>query len=150
MTEAAGIRGRVVTPSRPPVTNPVRVFLIDLDIGAASALSRAVDMDRELAVVGICRNLKRVRMDADHCRPDLIAIRLDMDDPRCVAVLGDLVEISGQPCVVVLGAATGDTTERAFLASHHKSRIRSVAETNFGIAAEPALPPRAPTGAVLH
>ncbi len=151
MSEATSVSSRAITEVRPPVTDPVRVFLIDLDVGAAAMLSRAVDMDRELAVVGICRNLKRVRMDADHCRPDLIAIRLDMDDPRCVAVLGDLVEISGQPCVVVLGAASGgDAAERASLASHHKGRIRSVAEANFGIAAEPASPLRAPTGAVLH
>ena len=150
MTETTSLSSRVGAPNRLPVTDPVRVFLVDLDVAAAGLLSRAVDMDRELAVVGVCRNPKRVRREADHCQPDLIAIRLDMDDPRCLAVLGELVEVAGQPCVVVLGASSGIAADRASQARLHKNKIRSVAEANFGIAAEPPLPLRAPTGAVLH
>lgn len=133
-----------------PVTDPIRVFLIDLDIGAATVLSRAIDLDRELAVVGVCRNLKRVRADADHCRPDLIAVRLDVTDPQCVSVLAALVDISGAPSVLVLGAANEAASERAVEAALHKRRIRAVAEADFGIAASPVPTVHAIAGANLH
>ena len=133
-----------------PVTDPVRVFLIDLDIGAATLLSRAIDLDRELAVVGVCRNLRRVRADADHCRPDLIAVRLDVTDPQCVSVLAALVDITGAPSVLVLGAANESASERVAEAALHKSRIRAVAEADFGVAASPVRPVHAIAGANLH
>ncbi|MHA1559730.1 MAG: hypothetical protein ACTSWI_03550 [Alphaproteobacteria bacterium] len=132
------------------MTDPVRVFLIDLDVGAATALSRAIDLDRELAVVGVCRNLRRVRVDADHCRPDLIAVRLDVTDPQCVSVLAALVEINGAPSVLVLGSASGLASCRAAEAALHKKRIRAVAEADFGVAANPAPPVQAIAGARLH
>ena len=150
MTQSAAIRARVRAPDVLPVTDPVRVFLIDLDIGAAMALSRAIDLDRELAVVGVCRNLKRVRADADYCRPDLIAVRLDVTDPRCVSVLAALVEVSGAPSVLVLGAASELASDRAAEALLHKARIRAVAESDFGVAANPAAPVHAMAGARLH
>lgn len=133
-----------------PVTDPVRVFLIDLDIAAATVLSRAIDLDRELAVVGVCRNLWRVRADADHCQPDLIAVRLDVTDPQCVSVLAALVDVSGAPSVLVLGAANEAASERTAEAALHKSKIRAVAEADFGIAACPTPPVHAIAGAKFH
>ena len=150
MTQSAAIRARVGAPSALPVTDPVRVFLIDLDIGAATELSRAIDLDRELAVVGVCRNLKRVRADADHCQPDLIAIRLGISDPQCVSVLAALVDVARAPSVLVLGSASDVASERAAEAALHKQRIRAVAEADFGVAANSAPPVHAIAGVRLH
>ena len=149
MSESANISSKGVA-RRLPVTDPIRVLLVDLDVAAAAALSRAVDMDRELAVVGVCRDPKRVRIEADHCRPDLIAIRLKLDDPRCLSVLTELVGANDKPCVVVLGEPSASAADRSRDAGHHKNKIRAVAEENFGIAVEPATPIHAATGARVH
>ncbi len=139
MSGIPGLRAKGGSARTVPVTNPVRVLLIDPDTAGASALARAIDMDRELAVVGLCRDPRRVGQEADHCRPDLVAIRLGLDDERCVAVLAYLANSGAKACVIVLGAS-GDGASAARDAAVMKARIRAVAETNFGIAPEPASP----------
>ncbi len=137
MSGAADLERKTAPRRAAPVTNPIRVFLIDPDIAAATALTRAIDMDRELAVVGLCRDPRRAGREADHCQPDLVAIRLGLDDERCVRVLSDLAEGNVKACVIVLGAAVGDNPHSE--ANILKGRIRLVAEENFG------LPPEAPS-----
>src|SRR5215207_9914050 len=66
-----------------PVTDPLRVLVVDADPLSGAALARAVDMDRDMAVVGQCRDLRRVGSDAARCSPDLVAVRLSIEDERC-------------------------------------------------------------------
>lgn len=120
-----------------PVTNPVRIFLIDLDPRSGSALSRAIDLDRELAVVGCCSNLRRISDEIARCRPDLVAVRLGLDDERCTAVLSQVAGRGEAPCVVVLGAPSALADEAVVEASRLKARIRAVAEVNFDLPPEP-------------
>lgn len=148
MSGAADLERKAAARNAAPVTNPVRVFLIDPDIAAATVLSRAIDLDRELAVVGLCRDPRRAGREADHCRPDLVAIRLGLDDQRCVQVLSDLAESNIKACVVVLGAAVGDNPHSE--ASALKGRIRLVAEENFGLAPEARRPVLPAGGRRLH
>jgi chemotaxis response regulator CheB len=147
VSEIAGIPGKDPRRRAVPVTDPVRVLLVDSDAASGNALSRAIDMDRELAVVGVCRDPRRIGAEADHCRPDLVAIRLGLDDERCVTALSDLASSSAKACVVVLGAAQDNPAANA---SAMKNRIREVAEVNFGIAPEPVQPPPHWPGQRLH
>ena len=120
-----------------PVTDPVRVMLVDPDIVSGTELCRAIDMDRELAVVGFCRNPRRAREEADRCQPDLVAVRLRLDEERCSAVLADLAVGSAEPCVIVLGppgtGTHGSEADPSRDAQVMKSRIRAVAQANFGL-----------------
>lgn len=150
MSETSGLRSNGAAKRPAPITDPVRVLLVDSDVVGAALLGRAVDIDRELAVVGICREPRHIRANVLHCRPDVIAIRLDLDDPVCVQALRELVSIEAKPQVVVLGRGTEDPTQRESDAVRHKAKIRSVVEENFGIAAEVARVGRHPTGTRLH
>ncbi len=114
-------------PQAAPVTDPFRVMLIDPDAVSAAALSRAIDLDREMAVVGLSRDLRRAAADAERCGPDLVAIRLEMDDPRCADLLAELAGVRCRPSVVVLAAA-GSPGVGGHDAARLAVRIRAVAE----------------------
>jgi chemotaxis response regulator CheB len=150
LTQAAGVSTKGGSQRSVPVTDPVRVLLVDPDIVGGSALAKAIDMDPELAVVGLCRNPRRTKAEVGHCRPDLVAIRLGLDDERCVMVLNEIAAGLASPCVVVLGAPVhgADATRDARLL---KNRIRAVAEASFGISPVPEAPPvHAESGSPLH
>ena len=149
MTQTVGISSKGGTGRALPVTDPVRVLVVDPDIVGGGALARAIDMDPELAVVSLCRNPRRARAEVGHCRPDLVAVRLGLDDERCARVLNDLAATDGTPCVVVLGAPGADP-HPARDARLLKTRIRAVAEASFGIAPAPYTPVHLPTGSPLH
>ena len=125
-----------------PVTNPVRVLLIDADPRSSTALGRAIDLDRDLAVVGYCSNPGRAAHEISRCRPDLIALRFGLDDDRCAKLLSVLAAENDSPCVVVLGAPNAVADEAIAEASGLKTRIRSVAEANFDLPPEPIRPAR--------
>lgn len=115
-------------PGRPgPVTDPLRVMIIDPEAYSVVALGRAIDLDRDMAVVGQCRDFRRTSHEASRCAPDLVAVRLGMDDDRCRQILTALAASAGKPCVVVLGPA-GAPEDAAADASRLVVRIRAVAE----------------------
>lgn len=149
MSQTTGVSSKDGSRRSPPITDPVRVLLVDPDIIGGSALARAIDLDPELAVVGLCRNPRRARAEVGHCRPDLVAIRLGLDDERCALVLNELAAGNTTPCVIVLGAPGADA-QPARDAKLLKTRIRAVAEASFGIAPAPATPVHLPSGAPLH
>ncbi|MGD9739530.1 MAG: hypothetical protein AB7O56_08120 [Bauldia sp.] len=110
-----------------PVTDPLRVLVVDAEPVSGAALARAIDMDRDMAVVGQSRDLRRVGTDAARCGPDLVAVRLSIEDERCREVLAALAGVQSKPCVVVLGgpgAPENATRDAARLVT----RIRAVAE----------------------
>lgn len=119
----------------PPVTDPVRVAIVDPAPADGAALAHEVDLDRELAVVACCTNLRRAASDIRRSSADLVAIRLAFDDPDCVTLLTSLAAGEGAPCVVVLGAIDGDGGPD--LAGRLKARIREVAEASFGLTPAP-------------
>ncbi len=121
-----------------PVTDPVRIAVVDPAPANAAALAREIDLDRELAVVACCTNLKRAAGDIDRCKADLVAVRLGLDDPQCVALLTALAGRKDAPCVVVLGAPNEDGGDAPAGVGRLKARIREVAEASFGIAPMPA------------
>lgn len=149
MTQTAGQPARAGAHRLVPVTDPVRVLVVDSDIHSGTALSKEIDMDKELAVVGFCRDPRRASIDADRCRPDLVAIRLGLDDEKCAAVLVDLAGGSANPCVVVLGAPNGPADAHRD-ARIMKARIRVVAETSFGLAPQKSTPAQSPAGGLLN
>lgn len=132
-----------------PITDPIRVLLVDPDIIGGGALARAIDLDRELAIVGLCRNPRRASAEVGHCRPDLVAIRLGLDDDRCTMVLNELAGSAAKPCVVVLGAP-GPNANPTRDARLLKMRIRAVAEASFGIAPAPEAAVHLASGSPLH
>lgn len=109
-----------------PVTDPLRVMVVDPDIHGALALGRAIDLDRDMAVVGNCRDLRRAAGDAARCAPDLVAVRLSVEDARCHDLLAALAGAPGKPCVVVLGPA-GEPANAAADAARMLVRIQAVA-----------------------
>lgn len=108
------------------ITDPLRVMVVDPDIHSAMALGRAIDLDRDMAVVGNCRDVRRAAGEAARCAPDLVAVRLSVDDSRCHDVLAGLAAAPGKPCVVVLGAA-GAPAQAAGDAAKLLIRIQAVA-----------------------
>ena len=150
MTQTVGISSKDGSRRTAPVTDPVRVLLIDPDIIGGSALARAIDLDPELAVVGLCRNPRRAKSEVGHCRPDIVAIRLGLEDDRCSLVLNELAaNTAAKPCVIVLGAP-GPGANAEHDARLLKTRIRAVAEASFGIAPAPETPVYLPSGSPLH
>ncbi len=149
MSHTVGVPAKDGSRRSAPITDPIRVLLVDPDIIGGGALARAIDMDRELAVVGLCRNPRRAAAEAGHCRPDLVAIRLGLDDDRCTVVLNDLAGSAAKPCVVVLGAP-GPNANPNRDARLLKMRIRAVAEASFGIAPAPETAVHLASGEPLH
>lgn len=86
-----------------PVTDPLRVMVIDPHTGGSAALGRALDRDPDLAVVSLCGNLRGIAAEVARCRPDVVAVRLAIDDERCAAVLAALAGSPRTLCVAVLG-----------------------------------------------
>lgn len=125
-----------------PVTNPVRILLVDADPRSGTALSRAIDLDRELAVVGYCSNPKRAADEIKRCRPDIVAVRFGLDDDRCTTILTALAMRDDGPCVIVLGAPDSSAENAEVDAGRLKTRIRAVAEANFNLPPEPVRPDR--------
>jgi chemotaxis response regulator CheB len=123
--EAVALRRALRAPDA-PVTDPLRVMVVDPEVHSATALGRAIDLDRDMAVVGNCRDLRRAAGDAARCGPDLVAVRLSVEDSRCRDVLADLAAAPGKPCVVVLGPA-GDPAMAAADAARLLVRIKAVA-----------------------
>lgn len=110
-----------------PVTDPLRVLVVDADPVSGSALALAIDMDRDMAVVGQCRDLQRAGIDAARCGPDLVTVRLNIENGRCREVLAALAGVQSKPCVVVLGAP-GAPEHASRDAARLVTRIRAVAE----------------------
>ncbi len=115
-------------PAKRPVTDPVRVMLIDPDGAGAVTLARAIDLDRAMAVVSLCRDLRRATVEAERCAPDVVAVRLEMDDPRCASLLAALAGVRGRPGIAVL-AATPSAPLSLTAAARLAVRIRAVAES---------------------
>lgn len=106
-----------------PVTNPVRVALIDPSIASRQALGRAIDLDPALAVVALCADPRRAVRDLRRAAPDVVAIRLHIDDPECAELLADLAQGGPGPAVLVLGRAFVAPVDAAALVA----RIKAVA-----------------------
>lgn len=79
-----------------------------------------------MATVGNCRDIRRAAGDAGRCGPDLVAVRLSVEDLRCRDVLAELAAAPGKPCVVVLGPA-GDPASATADAVRLLARIQAVA-----------------------
>lgn len=137
MSGLIGLVNRATGKRAVPVTDPVRILLIDTEPGTGTVLSREIDLDRELAIVGHCSNPARAASEVKRCRPDLVAIRLGFDDERCSALLNALAARDGGPCVVVLGSPSAFPDDQFAEATRLKTRIRAVAEANFGLTPEP-------------
>ncbi|MCW5714368.1 MAG: hypothetical protein KIT43_07655 [Bauldia sp.] len=123
--EAVALRRALRTPAG-PVTDPLRVMIVDPEVHSSLALGRAVDLDRDMAVVGNCRDLRRAAADAARCAPDLVAVRLSVEDSRCRDLLTALAAAPGKPCVVVLGPA-GEPASATADAARMLIRIQAVA-----------------------
>ena len=122
---------------------PVRVMLIDPDTVSATALGRAINLCPDLALVSLARDLRRAASEAVRCAPDIVAIRLPVDDERCEDLLGRLAGLGTSPIVVVLGAGRdheGEPVEPGILIGH----LRSVMGLGHS---GPALPPPTATAA---
>jgi len=112
-----------------PITDPLRVMVVDPEAASGIALGRAIDMDPEMALVGLSRDPRRVLADAGGCGPDVVAVRLAIEDERCRDVLSALAGYPTSPCVIVLGpAGRPDMTSRD--AAALAIRIRAVADAN--------------------
>ncbi|MCC6735835.1 MAG: hypothetical protein IT534_06870 [Bauldia sp.] len=123
--DAVALRRALRAPAG-PVTDPLRVMIVDPDIHGSLALARAIDLDRDMATVGNCRDIRRAAGDAGRCGPDLVAVRLSVEDSRCRDVLAELAAAPGKPCVVVLGPA-GDPASATADAVRLLARIKAVA-----------------------
>lgn len=137
--------------SRPgPVTDPLRIMVVDSEAVSAGALCRAIDLDRDMAVVGQCRDLRRVGAEAARCGADLVAVRLSIEDERCRDVLSALASVQAKPCVVVLGAP-GSIEDATRDAAALVIRIKAVAEAAIdrnGDMASPVIVPIEPVRAL--
>jgi chemotaxis response regulator CheB len=105
---------------------PIRVMLIDPDTVSGTALGRAINLCPDLALVSLARDLRRAASEAVRSAPDVVAIRLPVDDERCEDLLGRLAGLGTSPIVVVLGAALdrdGEPVDSAILLD----RLRAVA-----------------------
>lgn len=84
---------------------PIRIMLVDPDTVSGTAFGHAINLCADLALVSLARDLRRVASEAVRCAPDVVAIRLPVDDERCEDLLGRLAGLGISPVVVVLGAA---------------------------------------------
>ncbi|MCW5697792.1 MAG: response regulator transcription factor [Bauldia sp.] len=104
-----------------PITDPVRVVVIDPLVTSRHALGRAIDLDPHLAVVGLCADPRRAAGDIRRAAPDVVAIRLHIDESECTALLADIARSGRGPAVVVLGRASAQADAATLVA-----RIKSV------------------------
>jgi len=81
----------------PPVTDPLRVLVVDPAAPARAALCRAIDMEPELAVLCSSWDARRAAADAARCGADVIVVALNPDDPRCAALAAALEAAGNRP-----------------------------------------------------
>jgi len=134
---------------RAPITDPVRVVVIDPLVISRQALGRAIDLDPQLAVVGLCADPRRAAGDIRRAAPDVVAIRLHIDESECTELLADIARSGRGPAVVVLGRASAQADAATLVA-----RIKAVATLGSPLprdaAAPHGFPLQAPGGHRLH
>ena len=75
---------------RSPVTDPVRILLIEPDPARRVGLCHRIDLDPDLAVIGATGNLRPRLGDVTWSAPDLVVIGLSPEDSRCRALVSAL------------------------------------------------------------
>lgn len=95
----------ILTKRPMPVTNPVRVLVVDPAAPARAALCRAIDMEPELAVLCSGWDARRAAADAARCGAEVIVVALNPDDPRCAALAAGLEAAGIVPAVLIVGAS---------------------------------------------
>lgn len=136
-----------------PVTNPIRVVVIDPMAGTRASLCRAIDLDRHLAVVGTTGDLGRAVGEAGFWAPEVVVIGLTFADSNCARLIADLEKAGIYSSVLLTGQETGREPHSALnlvqqvrtLGFAHRSAGEALAPT---VAAAPTQ--RATSAATLH
>jgi hypothetical protein len=136
-----------------PVTNPIRVVVIDPMPGARAALCRAIDLDRHLAVVGTTGDLGRAVGEAGFWAPEVVVIGLSFADSDCARLIADLEKAGIYSSVLVVGQGAGREPHSPLplvqqvrtLGFAHRTGGEALAPT---VASAPA--PRTASAATLH
>ena len=88
-----------------PVLDPVRVMVIDPDAPRRAGLVRAIDGDRDLAVVAAVGDARLGSLDLSYAMPDLIVIGLSPEDDLCKRLVSRLRQENSAAGVLIVGAA---------------------------------------------
>lgn len=144
-------------PRTAPITDPIRVVVIDPSPGPRVALCRAIDLDRHLAVVGATGDIARAALDAAAWSPEVVVIGLASADGLCSKLLADLERAGVESNVLLLGggewapAAMADlnpvVAQVRTLGFAYRSASESLVPPTVSTA---LLPARPASGATLH
>lgn len=140
-----------------PITDPIRVVVIDPSPGPRAALCRAIDLDRHLAVVGTTGDVGRAALDAAAWSPEVVVIGLASADELCRRLLADLARAGLESNILLLGGGEGGPVAMAARLEPVVAQIRTL---GFAYrAASEVLPPtvitalpaaRPASGVTLH
>jgi hypothetical protein len=121
-----------------PVTDPLRVMVIDPATAARVALCRAIDMETDLAVLCAAGDPRHAAADIARCAIDVVVLALNPDDPRAEALCSALLPGGHAPALLVTGASAPSGAPAS--PAYHRQVIAAIRARGRGAGAGGPMP----------